>query len=976
MTQPVQPENQIAPADDGADQLIRQSADLRLLRRVRQELAAYDDFETIIRTAVDALSGPTGYAYVGAYLNQPSGVALVHQVGYEHPLRWLDIDSGIRGRVARTGVGELVTDVYADPDYVAIVAEIGSEICVPFGEMTEAAGVLIVESPGTHSLRATDFRIVSEIAGLLTLAIERAALAKAHRTSEQRLRLALDAAAMGIWTWSIESGAVDWQFAVSEGADNPIHSIDDLLARAHAGDFAHLAHAFGLAGSDGDLDLEFRLVGDAGEVRWLSLRGHAIDRAADGTPRVIAGVASDITGRKRLEEERLRLVHLETARLNAEDSQRTMAETIERLRDGFIAVDSELRLALVNAEAARLLDVDRSGVLGTLIQDALASIGDENAVTNIVAACQSTEPSSFDAFDVRADRFLEVRVFPGRDGVTLHLRDVTALRRAEYERHRIEARFRSLVQESSDLILILSRKAVIEFASPAVERMLGFRPDEIVGRRDGLSVHPADEKRFRRALIRVLRSPGTHPPFEIRVQHGDGSYRWLEVTPTNLLADPLIHGVVANCRDITERHASEFNLWLLSEISTVVGASLDLSQTLEAVNRLLVTYVCEVSLVAVFNERGDVERFAAAEREPNRSAFGDGRILADRAIDAIGIRSGRSLSSRHTIVVDVAHIDIDETAAPYVALGNCLLQLGLTTAIAVPIVLRGQVRGVLLDGFGTDADVSPALISMIEDVSRRAGLAIENAGLYLHARQAIEARDQFLSVAAHELRTPITSVTGYARMLLRELGERKDPERIVRYAGRLDEAGSRLATLAEDLLDVSRIRSGQLPLRVGRVDLSELAQRVAVRYAEHRSSARDRITLSAAEGVLPVIADPYRIEQVLTNLIDNALKYSPPDTAVELILGGDEELVQLSVRDRGIGVAPESLDAIFEPFGRAANAEETGATGLGLGLYICRTIIERLGGSIWAESEGEGAGLTVKIQLPPVSDAVGITSAE
>ena len=179
---------------------------------------------------------------------------------------------------------------------------------------------------------------------------------------------------------------------------------------------------------------------------------------------------------------------------------------------------------------------------------------------------------------VRADRFLEVRVFPGRDGVTLHLRDVTALRRAEYERHRIEARFRSLVQESSDLILILSRKAVIEFASPAVERMLGFRPDEIVGRRDGLSVHPADEKRFRRALIRVLRSPGTHPPFEIRVQHGDGSYRWLEVTPTNLLADPLIHGVVANCRDITERHASEFNLWLLSEISTVVGASLDLSR--------------------------------------------------------------------------------------------------------------------------------------------------------------------------------------------------------------------------------------------------------------------------------------------------------------------------------------------------------------------------------------------------------------
>ena len=124
---------------------------------------------------------------------------------------------------------------------------------------------------------------------------------------------------------------------------------------------------------------------------------------------------------------------------------------------------------------------------------------------------------------------------------------------------------------------------------------------------------------------------------------------------------------------------------------------------------------------------------------------------------------------------------------------------------------------------------------------------------------------------------------------------------------------------------------------------------------------------------MPVMADPDRIEQVLTNLIDNALKYSPPDTTVELILGGDEELVRLSVRDQGIGVAPESLDAIFEPFGRAANAEETGATGLGLGLYICRTIIERLGGSIWAESEGEGAGLTVNIQLPPVPKSSGVS---
>jgi signal transduction histidine kinase len=130
------------------------------------------------------------------------------------------------------------------------------------------------------------------------------------------------------------------------------------------------------------------------------------------------------------------------------------------------------------------------------------------------------------------------------------------------------------------------------------------------------------------------------------------------------------------------------------------------------------------------------------------------------------------------------------------------------------------------------------------------------------------------------------------------------------------------------------------------------------------------------ESGLIVAADPDRLEQVLTNLIDNALKYSPPDTTIDVRLELDQDSARLSVRDRGIGVAPDSLESIFEPFGRAGNAEEAGITGLGLGLYICRTIIERLDGSIWAESEGEGSGLTVVVQLPLGSEMSAATVAE
>jgi PAS domain S-box-containing protein len=968
--QPMQGSNQSDTEPQG------QNTDTRIRRHLRAAVAGSDDPGLIIRNGVDALAEFGGYDLVAAYLVRDDGLHLLHQVGYDYPVRWLDLDSGICGQVARSGQGLLIADAESEPAYVPIVDAVPSGICVPFGG-GDIAAVLNVEQIGPDRLTRDDYQIVADVAGLFSDAIEHATARAARRTSEQRLRLALDAAEMGVWTWTIGSGALDWQSDRDDQLANPFLTIDDLLARAHAGDFAHVDHALSIAAVDGDLDVEFRLVGDGRAVRWVNLRGRAVERGVDGVPRVIAGVVTDVTGRKRLEEERVRLVHLETARVNAEDAQRTMAATIERLRDGFVAVDPELRLALVNEEAARLFGADRSELLGAPLTNALSWLSDEHEAASFISACcNTTEPSSFDVYDARADRFLEIRVFPGSGGATLHLRDVTALRRAEYERQRIEARFRSLVQESSDLILILDRRVDIQFASPAVERLLGFQPEEIVGNREALRVHPADEKRLQRALIRVLRTPGTHPPFEIRVQHRDGSYRWLEVTPTNLLADPMIHGVVANCRDITERHAAEFNLWLQTEVSTVMGVSLDLGQTLETLNRLLVTYLCHVSLVAVFNERGEIEHFAAAEREPHRPSFTDGRLLADRAIDAIGIRSGRTLSSRHTVVVDVSQIDFAETAAPYAALGNRMIQLDLTSAIVVPIVLRGHVRGVLLTGFGADLEIAPALTAMVEDVARRAGLAIENAGLYQHARQAINARDRFLSVAAHELRTPITSVTGYTRMLRRELEERRDPERIARYAGRLDEAGRRLATLAEDLLDVSRIRSGQLPLRKGPVDLAALAKGVALRYAEQRSSARERITVDVPETGVIVAADPDRLEQVLTNLIDNALKYSPPDTTIDLRLELDQDSARLSVRDRGIGVAPDSLESIFEPFGRAGNAEEAGITGLGLGLYISRTIIERLDGSIWAESEGERMGLTVVVQLPLGSDMSAATVPE
>ncbi len=225
------------------------------------------------------------------------------------------------------------------------------------------------------------------------------------------------------------------------------------------------------------------------------------------------------------------------------------------------------------------------------------------------------------------------------------------------------------------------------------------------------------------------------------------------------------------------------------------------------------------------------------------------------------------------------------------------------------------------------------------------------------------ARDRFLSIAAHELRTPITVVKGMADLLLRPpRGRGADPEHRARLLGRLAESANRLATLTDDLLDVSRLRLGRLPLRLAPLDLSELACTVAARYAD-RSQGRGAPTVTGSEGRV-VVADRDRIEQVLGNLLDNAVKYSPEGGQIAIRVGPEGDGVAVTVRDEGIGLPPGMEEVIFEPFGRAGNATALHLPGLGLGLYLCRELVERHGGRIRAESTGEGQGTTVTFWLP------------
>jgi PAS domain S-box-containing protein len=263
------------------------------------------------------------------------------------------------------------------------------------------------------------------------------------------------------------------------------------------------------------------------------------------------------------------------------------------------------------------------------------------------------------------------------------------------------------------------------------------------------------------------------------------------------------------------------------------------------------------------------------------------------------------------------------------------------------------------------------LVALVTDVTERRQAEAERTALLAKeqaaradAEAAVRARDQFLSIAAHELRTPTAGIKGQAQLALRMLRRgTPEPERLERSVHGIEVSADRLAALIDDLLDVARLQSGQLRLRPAALNLAALIEAAVWRHRDHTPSGLDLVFEQAAEAVT-VIGDAGRLEQVVDNLLSNALKYSPTGGEIRVALRADTVETVLTVQDGGIGLPDGAAEQIFRPFGRAANATTQNLPGMGLGLYISRQIVEAHGGRISATSPGEGRGSTFTVWLP------------
>ncbi len=270
------------------------------------------------------------------------------------------------------------------------------------------------------------------------------------------------------------------------------------------------------------------------------------------------------------------------------------------------------------------------------------------------------------------------------------------------------------------------------------------------------------------------------------------------------------------------------------------------------------------------------------------------------------------------------------------------------------------------DELGALADAFNQLGARVQ--AAQADLQRSNAEL----TRAVATRDQFLSLASHELRTPLTPLKATVhtlRLLLQRTDGSLDPQRVATLLDRADRQTDRLRNLVTDMLDTSRIQAGLFVLKPEPVDLAAMVVEVVERHTAAHPHVAERLRVERPPGPVEGVWDGPRLEQVVVNLLENALRYSPGGEPVWLVVEGGPELVRFSVRDRGIGIPEESLPHLFQPFYRAPNAAENHFGGLGLGLHICREIVHRHGGRIWAESEGPGRGTRLHIELPRRVDA-------
>ena len=671
--------------------------------------------------------------------------------------------------------------------------------------------------------------------------------------------------------------------------------------------------------------------------------------------------------------------------------RRRLEALLHSLDEGFVVFDREWRYLYVNDRGAELLRQPASSMIGKLLWEVFPDVIGTEIEAHLRRAAAATEPVEFETFYRPFGRWFRSRIFPTSEGFSALLEDITERKRS----HEAALRLAAIVRSADEAIVGKNLDGIINAWNPAAERLFGFTAEEAIGRSIRMIVPPDRQTEEDEVLRRLRRGETVEHMETVRVRK-DGTLINIALTVSPIRDDDgRIIGASKVARDIGDRlrteaertrlltaeqtararaESAERRATVLSESSAALSASLDSATTLRTVSRLVVPRFADWCIVDLVTRDNAIERVAVSASGPETDALLS--ELQHYAPDWTSSQpSAAALRSRTTIVMPEV---TDETLVSTVRDEHHLAimrRLSPQSAIAVPMVVRQRVIGAITLVRTTPGQrYESADIAMAEELARRAALAVDNATLYSEADQARaqaeganRAKDEFLAILSHELRTPMNAVYGWARML--QMGQ-IDSSTTPRALDAIVRNAHVQLQLIDDLLDVSRIISGKMRLDIRPVDLPRVLEAAidAVRPAADAKGLRLHTLLDPSAG--PVNGDPDRLQQVVWNLLINAVKFTPRDGRIQLTLQRVNSHLEIVVSDTGAGIRRELLPLIFERFKQGESGTTRNQGGLGLGLALVRHLVELHGGSVTAESEGEGKGATFRVKLPLVAALV------
>jgi PAS domain S-box-containing protein len=536
--------------------------------------------------------------------------------------------------------------------------------------------------------------------------------------------------------------------------------------------------------------------------------------------------------------------------------------------------------------------------------------------------------------------------------------DLTERRESQEALQRLSKQYMDLYHHNPTMYFTTAKDGTIRSVNEYGARQLGYEPEELNGRSILELIDPQDHASFNEHVRATRAAPGSVHVLEFRKLRRDGSRIWVRENSRAVEDPDGALAILSVCEDVTDRIRTEEELRLVAEASRTLASSLEWEQTLRTVAELAVPRLADWCAIDLVDE-GELRRVAVVHADPARADLIRHYQQAYPPDPDAAIGAGHVIRTGRSEIVQV-----DEAVLRRIARDDehlrMLRELGLRSAMIVPLRADERVLGaVTLAAAESGRLYRDDDIRMAELVAARAALAVDKARLYRAAQQATQARDEVLSIVSHDLRNPLNTIIMSAGYLLEFAGDGRNGSD-TRQLAIIKRQAEQMNRMIHDLLDVARIEAGRLAVEERREDPASLLREAC--EAAQRMAESEALTVSreAEPDLPPVCADRQRVLQVMSNLIGNAIRFTPADGRITLEARRDGDCVRFSVADTGTGIDAADLPHLFERFYQARKNRRGGA---GLGLSISKGIVEAHGGRIGVESE-PGRGTTVFFTLP------------